>query len=95
MIGFDYGNSYCPIVVPGDVNESGNVTSADIISLVGYIFKGKAPPQPCAANGDVDCTGAVTSADVICLVNHVFRGEQPPCDICLESPMMEGCIFDW
>ncbi len=95
LIGLDFGVSDCPIVVPGDVNESGSVTSADIISLVGYIFKGKATPYPCAANGDVNCSGGVTTADVIYLVNNVFRGDQPPCDICLESPMMEDCIFDW
>jgi cysteine-rich repeat protein len=82
----------CLINVPGDINVSGAVTSADIIGLL-YIFKpGKGPPQPCEANGDVNCSGAVTSADIIYLVNFVFKGTgPPPCDICNESPMAADC----
>ena len=81
----------CPIAVDGDVNESGAVTSADIIHLVGYVFKGDVAPLPCDANGDVDCSDAVTSADIIYLVNFVFKGGPPPCDICSDSPML--CIL--
>ena len=72
----------CFIEVSGDVNESGSVTSADIIYLLGYIFKGDIPAGPCPANGDVNCDAVVTTADVIYLVNHIFKGMQPPCDIC-------------
>jgi len=72
----------CLIVTAGDVNESGNLTSADIIALVNFVFKAGDPLQPCEANGDVNCSGSVTSADIIYMVNHVFKGQDPPCDIC-------------
>jgi hypothetical protein len=82
----------CAIDIPGDVNVSGSVTSSDIIKLVGYVFKGAAPPEPCAANGDVNCDGSVTAADIIYLVNFVFKGGMPPCDICNQSPM--SCVLN-
>jgi hypothetical protein len=81
----------CIINVSGDVNVSGALTSADIIYLVNFVFKGDAPPLPCAANGDVNCSGAVTSADIIYMVNHVFKGQPPPCDICNDEGAQE-CI---
>jgi hypothetical protein len=83
--------SGCLIEVPGDVNVSGALTSADIIYLVNFVFKGDVPPLPCAANGDVNCSGAVTSADIIYLVNHVFKGQPAPCDICADSPAAGTC----
>ena len=85
-IGFWYGAGAgvdpCPILITGDVNETGAITSADIIALVNYVFKGGAPPQPCEAAGDVNCTESVTSADIIYLVVHVFKGGPAPCDAC-------------
>jgi len=77
----------CLITLPGDVNVTGSVTSADIIYLVGFVFKGGVAPLPCEANGDVNCSGSVTSADIIYLVGFVFKGGDPPCDICTESPL--------
>jgi hypothetical protein len=70
---------------PGDVNQSGSVTSADIIWLVGFIFKGQAAPMPCQGAGDVNCTYGVNSADIIHLVNFVFKGGPVPCDQCTVS----------
>ena len=80
----------CPITVTGDVNISGSITSADVITLVNYVFKSGLPPQPCVAAGDVNCNGSVTSADVISLVNFVFKGGTPPCDACT-STLAAGC----
>jgi hypothetical protein len=77
----------CLIEWPGDGNNSGSVTSSDVILLVNYIFKGGLCPLPCCANGDVNCTGSVTSADIIYLVNYVFKTGVPPCDICRDSPL--------
>jgi hypothetical protein len=82
----------CLITVNGDENNSGTVTSADIITLVGYVFKGGAAPLPCVAAGDVNCSGSVTSADIITLVGYVFKGGAPPCNICAGSPMAASCI---
>lgn len=72
----------CPVLITGDVNTDGVITSADIIYLVNYVFKGGAPPKPCPAAGDVNCDGVVTSADIIYLVSYVFKGGNPPCDVC-------------
>ena len=72
----------CLIDVAGDVNLSGALTSADVIFLVGYVFKSGNAPLPCAANGDVNCDGGVSASDILYLVKHTFGGGQPPCDIC-------------
>jgi hypothetical protein len=63
----------------GDTNFDGVITSADIIHLVNYVFKGGTPPQPVPRSGDIDCSGAITSADIINLVNYVFKGGTAPC----------------
>lgn len=68
--------------IPGNVNGVAPVTSADIIWLVNYCFKGGAAPVPCPAMGDINCSGTVTSADIIALVNYVFKGGAPPCNVC-------------
>ncbi len=81
----------CPIVLTGDVNVSGQITSADIIGLVNYTFKSGAVPQPCEAAGDVNCTGAVTSADIIGLVNYTFKSGLAPCDVCTLFPAVWSC----
>jgi len=81
----------CPVVKTGDVELSGAITSADIIYLVGYVFKGGAEPLPCAAAGDANCSGSITSADIIWLVTHVFKSGDPPCDVCTLIPGTWSC----
>jgi beta-glucanase (GH16 family) len=61
----------------GDVNSSGSVTSADVIALVNFVFKGGAAVA-CPAHGDVNINGTITSADIIYLVNFVFKGGPEP-----------------
>jgi hypothetical protein len=68
--------------VGGDANNDGVVTSADIIHLVNFVFKGGAAPEPNWLTGDTNCDELVTSADVIQLVGFVFKGGAPPCDAC-------------
>jgi hypothetical protein len=82
----------CPILLTGDVNLTGTITSSDIIYLVNFVFKGGAAPKPCVAAGDVNCSGAVTSADIISLVKWVFHGGggRPPCDAC-DTPQAKAC----
>lgn len=89
-IGFWYGaggggGGECPIAITGDVNLTTTITSADIIYLVNFVFKGGDAPLPCDAAGDVNCTGTVTSADIIYLVVHVFKGGPAPCDGCTST----------
>lgn len=81
----------CPIVVTGDVDISGTLTSTDIIAMVNYVFKGGLDPLPCPAAADVNCSGTVTSADIIFMVGHVFKSGPPPCDICLHIPSIWTC----
>jgi hypothetical protein len=82
----------CPIMLTGDVDESAAITSADIIGLVNYVFKGGLTPLPCAVAGDVNCSGAVTSSDIIELVGFVFKGGEAPCDACsLLTPGYWNC----
>jgi hypothetical protein len=66
------------LTLPGDTNADGLTTSADIIFMVNYIFKGGAAPSV-PGHGDVNCDGLDTSADIIYLVNYVFKGGPAPC----------------
>jgi hypothetical protein len=81
----------CPIMMTGDANENGSITSADIIHMVNFVFKGGTPPGPCEAAGDVNCSGTCTSADIISMVNFVFKGGTPPCDACTTDPANWHC----
>ena len=81
----------CPVTKTGDLNTDGNLTSADIIGMVNFVFKGGAHPQPCDATADVNCNGSVTSADIIFMVNHVFKGAAGPCDVCSLIPGTWSC----
>lgn len=64
----------------GDVNADGTITSADIIYMVNYVFKGGAPAV-IPGHSDVNCDGVTTSADIIYLVNYVFKGGAGPCSV--------------
>ena len=66
---------------PGDVNLSGTVTSADLIEIVNYVFKGGTLLTPeCAADYNVD--GAVNAVDLISAVNYLFKGFREPDPAC-------------
>jgi hypothetical protein len=64
-------------IARGDLNKDGNVTSADIIQLVNYVFKSGAEPDPLVL-GEINGEPPVTSADIIHLLNYVFKGGPPP-----------------
>jgi len=80
----------CSIHRTGDVNQDCYITSADVIGLVNFVFKGGITPVPCKAAGDVNCSGSVTSADIIGLVGYIFKGGVSPCDACT-SPLAGEC----
>jgi hypothetical protein len=61
----------------GDLNGDQILTTADVIVLVNYVFKGGAPPDPPSA-ADMNNNGIVNSSDIVYLVNHVFKGGPPP-----------------
>ena len=61
----------------GDFNLGGGVDAADIIALVGHVFK-SAPGSPDPWTMDVDLNGDPTAQDIIFLVNYVFKSGTPP-----------------
>ena len=72
----------CAVLITGDVDTSGTITSADVILMVNHVFKSGPPPLPQPEAGDVDCSGNLTSADIIKLVNYTFKSGAPPCNVC-------------
>jgi hypothetical protein len=81
LVGWEITPVYYSVKTTGDVNFDGDLTSADIIGLVNYVFKSGGVPYPVPATGDVNCNASVTSADVIHLVNFVFKSGAAPCDV--------------
>jgi len=78
------------VAIPGDVNATGNISLADIINVINYIFdKDKLPclginPGNCwtpvpFCRGDVNQSGTITLADVVNLINFVFDKDKLPC----------------
>jgi hypothetical protein len=67
------------VFTAGDVNRNGEITAADIIYLVNYVFKAGPDPLPVWRSGDTNCDGSVTGADIIVLVNFIFKGGPTPC----------------
>jgi subtilisin family serine protease len=77
---------YTPLVLPtlarvaafpgGDVSQNGFVTSQDLVSLVGYVFKSQSLPDPDL--GNVNGEPGVNASDVIYLVNYLFKSGPPP-----------------
>jgi hypothetical protein len=84
-------NQSLSLTMTGDVNLSDTYTSADVVQMANYVFKGGAAPLPCPATGDVNCDGSVTSADIITLVNHVFKSGQAPCSVCAALGLGWSC----
>jgi hypothetical protein len=63
----------------GDLTNDQILTSADVIFLVNYVFKGGPAASPPSA-ADMNNNGIVNSSDIVYLVNHVFKaGPPPPC----------------
>ena len=63
-------------VIPGDINEDGNVNSADVIHLLWYTFLPER--YPITQNADFNNDGKINSADVIYLLWHTFLPERYP-----------------
>ena len=60
------------VVVPGDVDGDGVVTSADVTSLYSYLLNGD---DSTLINGDVDGDGHITSGDIT-TVYSIMLGQQ-------------------
>jgi hypothetical protein len=66
---------YAPVT--GDVNKDGNIDLADAVSLLNYLFKGDASPDP-PWLGDANADCAVDIADAIFLLNYLFKSGPEP-----------------
>ena len=61
----------------GDVNQSGEVDLSDAVALLGYLFRGGAPPE-CFAALDADRTGIVELTDAVVILSYLFLDGSPP-----------------
>lgn len=71
-----------PLHPDGDMNADSAVTSADIVYLVNYVFKGGPAPIP-MSYGDVDLSCTITAADIVYLVNFIFKSGPYPLGSCV------------
>ena len=62
-----------PTVMTGDVNNSGDVTIADVTALIDYLLGGDASAINLAA-ADCNNSGDVTIADVTALIDYLLSG---------------------
>ena len=66
----------------GDANADADVTIADVVSLINYLFKSGPAPLPQICVGDANADGEVTIADAVYLVNYLFGNGPPPSSGC-------------
>jgi hypothetical protein len=65
----------------GNADGDDQISVADAVFLIAYIFQGGPAPQP-LAQGDADCTGDVNIADAVSLIQYIFMGGAAPCNGC-------------
>ena len=65
--------------VCGDANGDGDITVADAVYVINYIFRSGPAPDP-MASGDANADTDINVADAIYIINYVFRsGDEPQC----------------
>ena len=64
----------------GDANADEEVTIADVVYLVNYVFKSGPDPIP-METGDVDGDNLSQIQDAVYLVNYLFREGDPPINL--------------
>ncbi len=64
----------------GDVNGDCIIDIADVVYLIGYLYKNGPPPQcdPTSICGDANCYGIVDVGDVVYLIGYLFKGGPAP-----------------
>ena len=70
-----------PVFLCGDADGSGNVSIADAVYLINYIFGGGPAPLQ-LLQGDPNCDGSISVGDAVYLINFIFGGGQIPCATC-------------
>jgi ribosomal protein L27 len=76
---YDYATIKYVQFLRGDVNNDHDVTIADVVYLINYIFKSGAAPVPIEQVGDVNCDGTDNITDAVYLVNYLFKSGPSPC----------------
>ena len=62
----------------GDANCDEEISVADAVYVINYIFQGGPPPFPMGA-GDANCDGDVNIADAVYLIAYIFGDGPEPC----------------
>lgn len=66
------------VLLPGDFDESGQITVSDAVGLINYIFAGGQAPANLLI-GDTDCSQNVSISDAVRLISYIFGGGLAPC----------------
>jgi len=74
-IWYEHGIPTC-----GDPNSDAEVSLADVLFLINYIFKGGPAPDK-LETGDVDDYPEINVGDAVYLINYIFKGGPAPCGI--------------
>ena len=61
----------------GDVNDDGRISSADVVFIENYLYKGGPAPDP-LERADVNNDCVVKGDDAVYLINYLFKGGPPP-----------------
>ncbi len=64
--------------VCGDVTADGNVSIADAVFLINYIFGGGPAPSSVAV-ADADLSGSISISDAVYIIAYIFGGGPAPC----------------
>ncbi len=70
------------VYLPGDVNDDGRVTVADVVFLINYLFK-NGPSPKILESADVNLDGNVSVSDVIYLISYLFKNGPCPLPACI------------
>ena len=62
----------------GDVTGDGEITIADVVFLINYLYKDGPAPDPLEL-GDVNCDDVIDIGDVVYLIDYLYQGGPPPC----------------
>ena len=65
----------------GNADGDAQITIADAVFLIAYIFQGGPAPRP-LAQGDADCSGSLNVADAVRLIEYIFIHGAAPCAGC-------------
>jgi C1A family cysteine protease len=68
-----------PLPVCGDANGDLDITIADAVYLINYIFMNGSAPDP-MGTAEVNCDSRVTLVDAVYLINYIFKSGNSPCD---------------